>query len=160
MDPKQKVETLLQALASAYDTTSWHGPNLRGSLRGLDPELASWRPGPERHNAWEIAVHAAYWKYAARRRLIREKRGSFPLAGSNWFERPEVCSLSAWRADLQLLEEQHQRLVEAVNEFTDQRLTERVGKQLRVEQLIQGVAFHDVYHAGQIRLLRRLREGG
>ena len=60
---------ILALLDQAYDRPSWHGTNLRGSLRRVTPEQAAWRPGPARHNIWEIAVHAAYWKYAAWRRL-------------------------------------------------------------------------------------------
>ncbi len=159
MDTREKIEALLMALGLAYNERSWHGPNLRGSLRGVDPEAASWRPDPERHNIWEIAVHAAYWKYAARRRLAREKQGAFPLGGRNWFERPKERSLGAWKSDMEILEDQHRNLIRVVGLLTDKDLAAEVGKNLQVQQLIQGVAFHDVYHAGQIRLLRRLRSG-
>src|SRR6185436_8272660 len=83
------MKELLALLDQAYDRRSWHGTNLRGSIRGVSTEQAAWRPGPSRHNIWEIVVHAAYWKYAARRRLTGEARVSFPIKGSNWFERPE-----------------------------------------------------------------------
>ena len=157
MDSRSRVEGLLAALGQAYDEPSWHGSNLKGSIRGVEPDVASWRPDPGRHNIWEIVVHAAYWKYAARRRLTREKRGLFPLKGNDWFERSGQLSLKAWRSDLELLEDQHRRLLEAVAGFADGRLKNEVGKGLPGEKLIRGVAFHDVYHAGQIRLLRRLR---
>jgi hypothetical protein len=83
------IELLLGLLDEAFERKAWHGPNLRGSLRGLDAKAAAWRPGPGRHNIWETAVHAAYWKYAVRRRLTGEKRGSFARGGSNWFRCPE-----------------------------------------------------------------------
>ena len=73
-------DVLLRILDEAFDQRSWHGTNLRGSIRGLTPDAAAWRPAPGRHNIWELVVHAAYWKYAVRRRLLGEKRGSFPLA--------------------------------------------------------------------------------
>ena len=63
------LDILLGLLDEAFERKSWHGTNLRGSLRGLPAKQAAWRPGPRRHNIWEIAVHAAYWKYAVRRRL-------------------------------------------------------------------------------------------
>jgi hypothetical protein len=77
------VAVLLAAIDQAYDRKSWHGTNLRGSLRGLPARRATWRPAPGRHNVWEIAVHAAYWKYVVWRRLTGEPKGSFPLKGSN-----------------------------------------------------------------------------
>src|SRR5512144_3399799 len=86
------ITTLLALLDEAYERRSWHGPNLRGALRGLRAAQAAWRPSPGRHCAWEITVHAAYWKYAAWRRLTGEKRGSFARPGSNWF--PPATQLS------------------------------------------------------------------
>ena len=74
-------------LDRAYDVQSWHGPNLKGSLRGLSPAVAFFRPGPKRHSIYDLILHTAYWKYTVRRRLTGEKRGSFALEGSNFFPR-------------------------------------------------------------------------
>ena len=83
---------VIAILDAAYDRKSWHGTNLRGSIRGLRMEQAAWRPAAGRHNIWELVVHAAYWKYIALRRLSGSKRGSFPLKGSNWFIRPQEAT--------------------------------------------------------------------
>ena len=80
---------LLRLLEEGYSRKTWHGPNLRQSLKGITAKQAAWRPGADRHNIWELAVHAAYWKYAVRRKIEGGKRGSFALAGSNFFARPE-----------------------------------------------------------------------
>src|SRR5207248_833960 len=90
------------------------GPNLRGSLRGMSATLAAWRPAVNRHSIAEIALHAAYWKYTVRCRLLGEKRGSFPLTGSNWFARPDVISEETWKSDVALLDETHRTLRAAV----------------------------------------------
>ena len=74
-----EVEQLLAIIDSAYDRHSWHGTNLRGSIRGLTPQVAAWRPSATRHSIWELVVHAAYWKYIGLRRLTGGARGSFPL---------------------------------------------------------------------------------
>jgi len=141
---------LLALLDEAFEKRAWHGPNLRGSLRGLSAEEAAWRPAPGRHNIWELALHAAYWKYTVRRRLTGLKRGSFPLKGSNFFPRPEgPPTESAWRADLAVLAREHQALRAAV--ASTPRFNE---KQLF---LVRGIASHDLYHAGQITLLKRLQ---
>jgi len=151
------ISLLLSALDQAYDKKSWHGPNLRGALRLVTLETARFRPGPGRHNIWELAVHCAYWKYAVRRKLLGEKRGSFPLKGSNWFPRPEEETAAAWKADLALLAETHRTLCAAVADFDPRRLEEKAaGSRFRYLDLIQGAAAHDVYHAGQIQLLKRL----
>ncbi|HEX4953863.1 MAG TPA: DinB family protein [Thermoanaerobaculia bacterium] len=152
------IALLLRTLDQAYDKKSWHGPTLRGTLRGVCAEEAAWRPAPGRHNVWELAVHAAYWKYSVARRLEGGERGSFPLAGSNWFPRPEELSEAAWKGDLALLGEMHRRLREAVAALDPEQLeTIPPGSKTRVVDLVLGVAAHDLYHAGQVQLLKRLR---
>jgi hypothetical protein len=145
-------DLVLALLDEGYSRKTWHGPNLRQSLKGVSASQAARRPAPGRHNIWELALHSAYWKYAVRRRIEGGKRGSFVLKGSNFFIRPEAekATEAAWRADLALLEREHRALEVAIR---------RVLKTPRAKKLLPslyGVAFHDIYHAGQIRLLRRL----
>ena len=145
---------LLALLDEAYSKKTWHGPNLRQSLKGVSAKQAAWRPGGNRHNIWEIAMHAAYWKYAVRRRLEGGKHRCFVLQGSNFFARPEngKATEAAWRADRAILEKEHGEL-----EKTIRAALKRLPGKKQIA-MIYGVAFHDVYHAGQIRLLRRLME--
>ena len=150
------TDPLLVLLDTSYNQASWHGVNLRGSLRGVSLEIAAWRPAPGAHNMWELMVHAAYWKYAAWRRLTGTKRGSFPLEGSNFFARPAE-STAAWRADLRLLDAMHRDLRAAVAATPAGALGRRLpGSKVTRLRLITGVADHDVYHAGQIQLLKKL----
>jgi uncharacterized damage-inducible protein DinB len=154
----REIALLLRILDQAYDHRAWHGTNLRGSLRGLSLEEAAWRPQPSRHNIWEIMVHAAYWKYAVQRRLTGGKRGSFALKGSNWFPRSENQSKELWLQDLRLLEEAHKSLRVAISRLTPRDLSRTApGGSTKVEALVYGVACHDVYHAGQIQLLKRMQ---
>jgi uncharacterized damage-inducible protein DinB len=152
-----EIELLLKIIDQSYDHIAWHGTNLRGSLRGLTLEEASWCPAPGRHNIWENMVHTAYWKYAVRRCLLGEKRGSFELKGSNWFVRPQRLTDEAWRADIGLLESTHSSLRQAVQELSPARLHQApAGRKVTNAAMIYGIASHDVYHAGQIQLLKRL----
>jgi hypothetical protein len=158
------VALALGSLDEAFDRKAWHGPNLRGATRRLDARTAAWRPAPGRHNAWELVVHAAYWKYAVRRRLTGEKRGSFPLEGSNWFTRPSPGRGDlerAWRADLALLDEEHRKLRAVVAALRPGSLkTLAPGTRHSLGRLVFGAALHDVYHAGQIQLLKRMALSG
>jgi hypothetical protein len=155
VDPQ--IQLLLRLLDESFDKKSWHGPNLRGSIRGLTPEEAAWRPGPERHNIWEHVVHAAYWKYIVRRRLLGEKKGSFGIKGSNWFVRPVDVNADDWRGDVTVLEVEHQRLRAAVAELAPAGLERKpAGSKVSNLAMLTGIASHDVYHAGQIQLLKRL----
>lgn len=151
------MRELLTMLDAAYDRPSWHGTNLRGSIRGVPVEMAAWRPGRGRHSIWELVVHAAYWKYIGLRRLTGSRRGSFPLSGSNWFERPADTTLAAWRADVGLLDRTHRALREAVMKLpADEVHAVPRGSKWSNFGLLTGMAAHDFYHAGQIQLLKRL----
>lgn len=151
------ITQLVAILDTAYDTRSWHGPNLRGALRGVTPAQAAWRPGPGRHNIWELLVHAAYWKYVAVRRLTKARKGSFELAGSNWFAREGRPTATQWQADLDVLRRAHDALRETVAALRPADLTKPAQTDFTVFGLVSGVAAHDLYHAGQIQLLKRLQ---
>jgi uncharacterized damage-inducible protein DinB len=153
------VAAALELIDEAFEKKAWHGPNLRGTIRGLSAAEAAWRPGPGRHSVWELVVHAAYWKYAVRRRLTGEKRGSFALSGSNWFARPDAADEAAWSADVRLLGEEHRKLRRVVAALRDRDLDQPAAGQraTTVRVLVRGIAAHDLYHAGQIQLLKRLR---
>jgi uncharacterized damage-inducible protein DinB len=158
MDQESRIDLLLRTLDQGYDRKSWHGTTLRGSLRGVSAEEAAWRPGAERHNIWELAVHAAYWKYSVLRRLRGGERGSFPVEGSNWFPRPVDPGERAWKQDLAVLGQMHRDLRAAVAALAEEDLLKvPAGSATTVSDLVVGVAFHDIYHAGQIQLLKRLR---
>jgi len=153
-----EINLLLHLIDQAYDKKAWHGTNLRGSIRGLTIEEALWRPASGRHNIWEIVVHAAYWKYIVRRRTLGEKKGSFPLKGSNWFPRGDGLSAADWRRDVALLEETHRSIREAVAMLTPKKLQlTPAGSKVSNLAIIHGIASHDLYHAGQIQLLKRLQ---
>ena len=158
--PPRQIQSLLALLNEAYAGPAWHGPCLHGSLRGVTHREASWRPAPGRHSIWELTVHAAYWKYAVRRRLLGEKRGKFAEPGSNWFERQpgnDGKSAKAWRRDLALLARVHRELCAAVSELTEAALDRPSrGGRHTPRRIIAGTALHDAYHAGQIQLLKRL----
>jgi uncharacterized damage-inducible protein DinB len=144
MPVQSNRDLLLRILDDAYERKAWHGPNLRGSLRGVTAEQARWRPAPGRHSVWELAVHCAYWKYAVRRRLTGVKRGAFPRKGSNWLPAGQ-----SWEEDLRMLRDEHRALREAIARASAQKIA-------KYERLIYGVAAHDTYHTGQIQLIKRL----
>src|SRR3954468_24110545 len=163
-DPRSQLSTphplialLLRIMDQAYDQKSWHGTTLRGALRGLTAEDALWRPGPNRHNIWELTLHAAYWKYIVRRRLAGDSVGSFQRKPSNWPDIPQPADARAWKLDVHLLEAEHGRLRAAISSLSPARLRgrSRQGVWTNGEE-IHGIAAHDLYHTGQIQLIRKL----
>jgi hypothetical protein len=154
-DPR--IELLLEILDQAFNRKGWHGTTLRGALRGMSPPEALWRPGPGRHNIWELTIHAAYWKYAVRRRIAGQAGLSFERSPSNWPDIPDPADLKAWKGDIALLEAEHAKLRQAVARLGAADLERRSPKGVwTFAEEIHGVAAHDLYHTGQIQLIKRL----
>jgi uncharacterized damage-inducible protein DinB len=137
----------------------WHGgASVLGALRGVAPEVAAWRPYPDRHTIWDLALHIAYWNYAVWRRLTGSPQGGFPRAPANWPETPGAPDPEAWEEDRRLVREWHDQLLAALRVFDASRLDETAGGEGAVTyaDLITGIVLHDTYHAGQIQLMKRL----
>lgn len=149
---------LLDILDQAFDGPAWHGPHLRGALRGLRRDVLLYRPAPGAHNIWELAVHCAYWKYAVRNRIVGGLRGSFALEGSNFFPRDVSHTSENWKRDLALLDAEHRALRGVIAALKPGDLGRALPGPARysVQSTALGIAAHDLYHAGQIRLLKKL----
>jgi hypothetical protein len=145
MAAKPQIKTLLNNLDYGFNVASWHGSNLMGVLRGITAGQAS-RRFAGRKCIWEQALHAAYWKQMVLNKVIGTT--PFPRRGSNWPKMPAELTDSAWKDDLQLLRDIHTKLRAGVA-----RLQSIDEKQQR---MIIGAAFHDIYHAAQIKLLKRM----
>lgn len=157
LDPR--LTEVLQLLDPPAGTRLWYGgATVLGSLRGVGCRQAAWKPDPERHSIWELTLHVAYWKYAVRRRLDPSvRRGAFPRSPANWPRMPEVRDERGWKADRALLRDEHGALVGVAKALTPAQLEHRDAKgEYRALDLLFGVVTHDVYHTGQIQLMKRL----
>ncbi len=149
-------DLIIVQIEQAFRRKSWHGTNLLGSIRGIDEITASWRPAPDRHNIWELIVHAAYWKYSVYRRFVGDPKIKFALKGSNWLQRPSVAADDSLRLDMRLLKNYHELLIASITEFNDDFGRVPKGSGTSFRDLAIGAAAHDLYHAGQIQLIKRL----
>jgi len=154
----EKINLLLKIYDQAFDHTAWHGTNLRGSIKGLNISELLWRPQPKRHNCWEIVLHCAYWKYVIWRRLTQKgKKGDFPRKPSDWPRHSKNPDLKEWQSDLELLTHYHHLLRDAISEFSENNLNRNPkGSKVSYIKTIYGIASHDLYHAGQIQLIKRM----
>lgn len=148
-------DTIVAELDEVYRGPAWHGPALLESLDGVDARVASHRVGANRNTIWELVQHLTHGRHLLIERLT-QTHFDFPSAVREpwWPVAAEDTSEAAWRAELRLLEQYHRQLVDAIRVATDAQLA-RVpspGDQTLAQQLL-GMAIHDAYHAGQIRLI-------
>jgi len=163
--PTDPIGTITTNLEGAFRGKAWQGPTLSGSLRGITAARALKRPAPGRKCIWEHALHAAYWKHAVANLLERSLSGdpdheppAFPRAPSKGPRPPARPDEKAWRADRRLLTETHERLLDLVSRVSTDRLDRAPTTKHKwpLTQYLVGIAAHDMYHCGQIQLIKRL----
>ena len=138
-------------LRRSYQGIAWHGPSLKELLDGVDEQTASRRPFPDAHTIWEIVLHIAAWAAAARRAITENAYVS--LSGEADWPVPQ----GAWQEAQAHLEREQLSLIEAVKKLSDDRLNEIIAaeKKYSIYFLLHGVIQHNLYHAGQIALLKK-----
>ena len=117
--------------------------------------------GPAWHGASVLtALHLAYTRHVMLHRLDIGAVSRFPrrLRVAWWPMMPKPASADAWQADLDLLSDYQDRLLAALAKVPQSRLRRRrSGQPNPIGFEVLGLAMHDAYHTGQIRLLLRLR---
>jgi uncharacterized damage-inducible protein DinB len=164
MKAKEKLseaKRIADQLRRAFDGDAWHGPALLELLEDVDAVTAAAKPIPNVHSIWELVLHIAAWDGAALRRLSGDK--SQPTGTDNFPRVPEATQ-AAWRKAVAETKRRHNALVRTVAALPESRLGDRVpGKKYDFYHMLHGVAQHELYHAGQIAILKkaqsRLRSG-
>lgn len=164
MNTRTEREAVIGALRRAHDGEPWHGPSRAALLDGVSAEIASWHPGAGAHSIWETALHMRSWTDEVARRALGERRD--PEAGPVGGDWPPVTdtSESAWRAALESLDAAHAALVAVVRAMPESAMRDRVGASAAAPEgtgitqahMLRSLAEHDIYHSGQISLLKRL----
>jgi len=145
-DPASR-ELLVRLLDEGYSKTGWLDRSLAKALRGVDVREALFRPAPGRHSTWEQVVHLRYWKHVLLHRIIGDGPVPFGEEGRDWFPRTREDE-GEWRRERRRLAEAHRRFRQFV-------LEKKSLTSADVDRIV-GAALHDVYHAAQIELNRRL----
>jgi uncharacterized damage-inducible protein DinB len=156
-----EIERIIDQLQREHAGEPWHGSPLRQILKGVSAADAAARPVPGGHSIWELVLHVAAWKNEVRERLGGKPasdpaEGDWPPVGDTTDER--------WRRALAALERAHTELVASIRLFPESKLAEphndprapgNAGVSYYV--LLHGAVQHDVYHAGQIAILKKGR---
>lgn len=152
----REVRALARILEEGYGPGAWHGPDLKAALADVSQEAAFWRPQPERHNIAEIALHHAYYVHSVREKLAGKPLEPFMLEGSDWFKFPGNTGAS-WHEVTVLVEKEYSALASSSADVAIERAQSLLPEDEHFN-LILGITCHAVYHAGQIQLIKRLRE--
>lgn len=148
-------------LDGAFVGKGWQGPTLSGCLRGVSAAEACKSPGKGRKCIWQQALHAMYWKHVLLRAVTGEDLPGLGLRPANWPRVPQGKGAGLerlWKADVARLKKLHGELVAAVERLTDAQVWEKSTPDRRYARAtyLAGAAAHDVYHTGQIQLIKKM----
>jgi uncharacterized damage-inducible protein DinB len=146
---------LADQLRRAFYGSAWHGPALMELLRDVQAATAAARPIGNVHSIWELLLHIEAWDGAGLKRLDGE---TARLEGEQNFPLVPEPTQAAWREAVRSAKGTHDALVRTVARLKDSRLRDRVpGKRYDFYHLLHGIAQHELYHAGQIAILKKAR---
>jgi uncharacterized damage-inducible protein DinB len=147
---------LADQIHRAFAGDAWHGDSLRELLNGVDAVTAAAHPVKGAHSIWELVLHIAAWDGAVRKRA---GGAAVELPDEENFPPVSDKSEAAWRKAIEHLNRTHDDLVKAVAAFPNARLQEQVpGKTESYHNffyMFSGIVQHELYHAGQIALLKK-----
>ena len=150
----KEVKRILDQLKRAHEGEAWHGPSVMEALANVNAEKALAHPIPAAHSIWEITQHIAAWQHYVVKRLEGQPFEATPE--QDW---PPITSSSedGWRNTLKKLEDGHQKLAASISRLKDAALDEQIvpGKPYNLYYMIHGVIQHNLFHAGQISMLKR-----
>jgi len=140
-------------LERGFKGRAWHGPSVLELLADVDAAKAAARPIAGAHSIWELVLHIAAWDQAAARRLRGDRA---ELSDAEDWPAVSDTSAEAWAQTLQTLNKNHRELHEAIGRLEETRLDEPIVEGMTsVYGTLHGVIQHDLYHAGQIALLKK-----
>ena len=148
------IERLIDQLRRSAEGDAWHGPSVREVLEGVTVEDASAHPIAGAHSIRELVLHMAAGIQLVLRRVGGDGR---PLSPEEDWPTPSEPTEEAWQRDVESLFALNQRLREAVATFPATHLDDPLVPDPPYSAFTQfiGLTQHDLYHAGQIVLLRR-----
>jgi uncharacterized damage-inducible protein DinB len=150
-----EIERILDQLRRAYEGEAWHGPSVREVLAGVTAEQARVRPLANAHSIWELVHHIAVWESVGRRRLEGD-RAQINISSPEDWPPPDDASAAAWEQAKASLDRGHQALRDAIARVPESRLDEPIFEGMStVYVTLHGVIQHDLYHAGQIAMLKK-----
>jgi uncharacterized damage-inducible protein DinB len=149
---------LADQIRRAFKGEAWHGDSVLELLTGVTAAQAAAKPILHAHSIWELVLHMAAWDGAV---LRRTTGAAVTLSDEENFPSVEDSSEAAWEKTQEAVQQTHEDLVKAVAAFPDARLKEQVpGKTpsyYTFYYMFSGIVQHELYHAGQIALLKKFR---
>ncbi len=144
-----EIERIMRLLEKTFDKQPWYGSSIMDVL-DMDPAKATQRL-THGHSIIELILHMTTWRKFATSRL----QGDHSFEVSDEMNFPFT---GTWEEAMSDLQKSQRTLMEAVKSFPEDRLCELVPSNTQkytYYTLLHGILHHDIYHLGQIALLKK-----
>ena len=150
----REIERLEDQLRRSFTGDAWHGPAVLEVLAGVTADQAAAHPVAGAHSIWELVLHLAGTYRLVLRRLGGD--GAQLSPEDDWPAVP-AATRENWRDSVETLRRLNQDLRRAVRAFDPDRLDAVLVADPPYTAYTQfvGITQHDLYHAGQIAMLKR-----
>jgi len=148
-----EIGRITDQLQRAFKGDAWHGPSVLKALKAVTFEQAFKKPIKGAHSIWEIVLHISAWHHAVTQRL---KGYVVNLTKEEDWPRVENHDENAWQSALELTNESYENLLKKASSLSDSDLNKTApGRNHSIYFMLHGVIQHDLYHAGQIAILKK-----
>lgn len=155
-----EIERIIDLLRRTFNDSPWHGPSLMEVLQDVAAAKAASRPIAHAHCIWELVLHITAWRNFTWQKL--RGNADVDIATNSPEDWPTVSQVNEpdWQQAIQKLSESQQQLLEVLQQTNEAKLDETVpGKSYSFYTLLHGMIGHDIYHSGQIALLKKMEAG-
>jgi len=151
---KTELQRLEEQLERALEGEAWHGPSVLEVLDGVSAHQAAAHPIAGAHSIWELVLHLHSDYSLVLRRLGGDGRQL--TESEDWPAVPEP-SAENWSESVRALKDLNAELRRALQSFPPERLDEPLVPEVPYTAYTQfiGVTQHNLYHAGQMALLKK-----
>src|SRR5262245_34313238 len=149
-----EIQRIEDQLKRSFETGAWHGPAVLELLEDVSATQAAARPIAAGHSIWEIVLHMTTWKSVVARRVSGEVVNQVP-DDVDW-PPAKPGGETEWAAARQGLQSAHAQLLQALRALREDQLDQPpyAKASSRYVQL-HGIIQHDLYHGGQIAVLKK-----
>jgi uncharacterized damage-inducible protein DinB len=152
----EEIKRIYKNVSAVYDGQPWHGDNLVTSLSGISADMAVARPAKLNHSIAEIVCHMTAWRYFAVEKMKGNAAYEVWDTELNW-QKITTLDEKEWKAIQDDLRKCQHQLLQQIDKMQESMLTATVdGRKYNFRLLLQGIAQHDIYHSGQIAIIRKL----
>ena len=155
---RKRLESYIDQLQNLYDGDNWVGETFIGKIADLDEIIVFEEPFPGGNTIAGIIWHCYYWRLVMIKRLQGDHTYRNATVELQNFLTLAQLKVKGWDEIKTELELSQKQLIDLLNYRKDEELNVDFNDGYDLEYFLAGIIHHDVYHIGQLGLLRRILE--